>query len=51
MALDVVFLVDVGLDDGHMGNARITAEQVQDGHAAAADADLEQMGHGCPPLV
>ena len=45
MALDVVRLVDVRLDERDVGDARIAAEQVEDRHPAAARANLDQMSH------
>jgi len=48
MALDVVRLVNVRLDQRNARDARVAAEHVQDGHAAAAGSDLEEMRH-CEP--
>jgi hypothetical protein len=43
--MDVVRLVDVRLDEGDAGDALVATNHVEDGHPAAAGADLEQMRH------
>ena len=43
--LDVVFLVNIRLDQRHQRDARIAAEHVEHRHPAATCADLKEMGH------
>ena len=45
VAVDVVRLVDVRLDERDARDARVAGEQVEHGHPAAAGADLEEVGH------
>ena len=52
MALDIVGFVDVRLDERDARDAGVAAEHVQHRHAAAARADLDEMGHTvAPPFV
>src|SRR6476619_7035678 len=45
MANDVVFLIDIGLDQCDFRNAPIAHNQIENRHAAAAGADLHDVSH------
>src|SRR6185436_7853347 len=48
MATDVVFLIDVGLDQCDFRNAPLARDQLENRHTAAAGADLHDVSHTCP---
>src|SRR5579883_3196840 len=47
MALDVVGLVNVRLDERDAANLWVPAEHVQNRHSTASRSNLEEMSHNC----